>query len=82
MKFQKLDKERLGDSVFGLALASHSANHKKVLHTVRDYLCPGEGDLEGQFVRDLFVLTTEELIDKWFDGEENASQLIMGLMER
>lgn len=79
MLFQRLDKEKLGENLLRLPLVSFHANHKKVQYTVRDYVLPSEDNLEGQFVRDLFTLTTDELIEKWFDGEDNARQILMNL---
>ncbi|ARA98605.1 MULTISPECIES: hypothetical protein [Anoxybacillaceae] len=76
MLYQKLDKEILGERLLRLPLVSHLAHHKRVQYTVRDYTLPGKNDLEGQFVRDLFTLTTEEIIDKWFGGLENAYELL------
>jgi hypothetical protein len=82
MLFEKLDRERLGEMVLRLPLSSHHLDHKKVQYTVKDYIIPEKGDLEGQFIRDLFTLSTEEMIHIWFDGSDNANELIMKLSAR
>ncbi|MEK5069736.1 hypothetical protein [Sporosarcina sp. FSL K6-1508] len=82
MLFEKLNKDRIGEMALRLPLASLQANHKRVQYTVKDYISPGENDLEGQFVRDLFVLTTDEIIEKWFDGKDEALNLLMNLMQQ
>ncbi|MEK3822105.1 hypothetical protein MKY20_23770 [Cytobacillus sp. FSL W8-0315] len=79
MLFSKLDREKIGETVLRLPIVSFHAQHKKVQYTVKDYFLPSEDNLEGQFVRDLFIMNTEELIDKWFDGEENAREIMMNL---
>ncbi|MGF9946602.1 hypothetical protein ABEX44_25700 [Priestia megaterium] len=76
MKMQELDYAKLGEKAIRLALASHHANHKKVSSTVKDYVLPSDDHLEAVFLRDLFVLNTEEIIEKWFDGEENANAIL------
>jgi hypothetical protein len=76
LKIQELDQNRLGQLLSRIPLASMQAHHKKVSSTMRDYILPTEDDLEAQYVRDLFVLTTDEIINKWFDGEESAADLL------
>ncbi|MFC0188475.1 hypothetical protein ACFFJY_09270 [Fictibacillus aquaticus] len=76
MKIAKLDMKILGEKAVAMALAAHLAKHKKVSSTAKDYIMPGEDHPEAMFMRDLFALTTEEIIDKWFDGSENADDLI------
>lgn len=82
MLFQKLDTNKIGEIVLRIPLISYQLHHKRISSTIRDYVFPDDNHLEGQFVRDLFVLTTNELIDKWFDGEEKAAELIIGLQSR
>lgn len=76
MKIQEIDYAILGEKVVRLALVSHHANHKKVAYTAKDHVKPNEDQLEATFARDLFVLSTEEIIEKWFDGEENAYEIL------
>ncbi|WP_406944499.1 hypothetical protein ACJA3J_15105 [Halobacillus sp. SY10] len=77
MLISKLDEKRLAQQIARLPLASHQANHKWVRSTVNDYILPSEDNLEGQYIVDLFKLTTPEIIEKWFDGEDNAYELLM-----
>jgi hypothetical protein len=81
MKIRDIDYAVLGEKVVRLALASHHANHKKVSSTVKDYILPSEDQLEACFLKDLFVLNTEDIIEKWFDGEDNANDIIFRSMK-
>lgn len=76
MKIQELDTKRIGELLLRVPLASMHAHHKKISSTMKDYILPSENDLEAQYVRDLFVLNTDEIIDKWYDGEESAADLL------
>jgi hypothetical protein len=76
MKFTELVEKKLGGMLLRLPLTSHHAGHNKVQSIVKDYIEPGDS-LEGQFIVDLFKSTTPEIIEKWFGGDENATDLIM-----
>lgn len=76
IKVQKLNLNKLTDLIIRLPLASLQGHHKKVCDTVKDYVLPNEDQLEMEFTKDLFILNTDEIIDKWFDGKENAYDLL------
>jgi hypothetical protein len=77
MKIKELSLEKLGIVLLQVTPAAAHAHHKWVKSTIKDYMLPGKDQLELEFIRDLFTLTTEEIADKWYDGEENAIGLIM-----
>jgi hypothetical protein len=50
--------------------------HAKVHGTVRDYLISSEDNIELDFVCDIFTTSTEEIIEKWYGGQEGALTLL------
>lgn len=76
MKINDLNPNRLAEVLVRAPLASFHAHHKKIQSTMKDYILPSEDQLEAQFVRDLFVLDTQEIIEKWYGGDESARDLI------
>ncbi|AUO14702.1 hypothetical protein [Priestia megaterium] len=76
MKFQELDDYKLAQKLLRMPLASMHGDHAYIKSTLEDYIKPSEDDLEGQFVKDLFVLRTDEIIDKWYGGKWEAMNLI------
>lgn len=75
VKYRELNKEKLAQHLVKIPLSAQLLGHNKVQSTVKDYIIPEEDNLELQFIVDLFTLTTPEIIDKWYGGEENASEL-------
>ncbi|MCY7751597.1 hypothetical protein MOB18_21285 [Bacillus inaquosorum] len=80
MKINDLNKERLGNLLCTIPAHSFDLGHKKVNNTMKNYWLPQKDDLEQQFLFDLFNLDTEEIIDKWYDGEDSASDFLMSLL--
>lgn len=75
MKINELDLERLGAMLLRVAPIAKKAHHKWPKSTLRDYFLPEVGG-EGEFIRDLFVLSTDEIVEKWYDGEAGAMSII------
>lgn len=78
MLVDKLNLEKLGYILKRVPLTSMQANHKKASATVKYDMQPGENDLELQFIKDVFESNTDEVIDKWYNGRENAADLLFG----
>lgn len=64
-KFKGMDAQKLAEYLVKLPLVANMAGHKEVQYTVNDYILPSEDNLEGQFIVDLFKMTTPEIIEKW-----------------
>ncbi|WP_338465118.1 hypothetical protein [Shouchella rhizosphaerae] len=79
MKIKELDTERLYLILIKLPLVSNHANHSWIKSTLKDYVLPGENQLEAQFVKDIFTLKTEEIIEKWYGGDHSAYDLLSKL---
>ncbi|PJI12378.1 hypothetical protein CTV96_09530 [Bacillus altitudinis] len=75
MKIQELDPKKLGEMIMRVPLGSHKLNHKW-MKSVKDYMNPNSDVVESQFIYDLYTLTTEEMIDKWYGGEVSAEELL------
>lgn len=76
MKVQELNAEALAQTLMRVPLVSMQANHKYPKSTLKDYILPSENNLESQFVKDVYTLTTEEIIDKWYNGKTEATSLL------
>ncbi|QUG79117.1 hypothetical protein [Bacillus subtilis] len=76
MKFYDLDEKRLGEMIWKIPLISKKLNHVHMKGSVRDYINPNSDILEQEFIYDLFTLKTDEMIEKWYDGEEGAADLL------
>lgn len=75
MKFLQLDREKLGNSLVGIVPASVKGKHSWPRSTVVDYLDPELP--EDEFIIDLFKLSTSELVEKWYGGEDEILNLIV-----
>ncbi|MER2111150.1 MAG: hypothetical protein ABS960_00565 [Solibacillus isronensis] len=82
MDFSQLDKEEVYQKLMRVPLISMQLNHKHLKSSMRDYILPSDDDLEGQFVRDLFILETDEIIGKWYGGKEEAARLLFALKKQ
>ena len=75
MHISQLDKDKLVNKVLlGPLLANHVQVELKTVY--KGYIDVAEDDIEGQFVKDLFMLKREEIIDKWYGGIEGAADLM------
>ena len=79
LKIQSLDEKKLFNILLRTPLVSMHAHHKHIKSTLKDYVMPSEDDLEAQYVKDLFTLETDEIIEKWYGGEEAAATLLFNL---
>lgn len=77
MKIQELNLEKLGSLLLNVAPGSIHANHKWIKSTVKDYVLPTEGQVELDFIRDLFTLDNKDIADKWYNGEQGAIDFIL-----
>lgn len=80
MDIRDCNDEKIGIQLRTIPLVSMDMGHNKVSDTVGDYIIRKE-DPNATFIRDLFTLTTKEVIDKWYGGEENALDLLSQLDE-
>lgn len=46
------------------------------MSSLKDYVLPSEDNLEGQYLKDLFTLYTDAIIEKWYGGIEEATNLL------
>lgn len=75
MKIKDLNPEILGELLLRVAPVAMQAQHEWPKSTMIDYINPtSEG--EAEFIRDLFTLKTEEIIEKWYGGRDGAAQLL------
>ncbi|NHN33530.1 hypothetical protein [Paenibacillus agricola] len=72
MKIETLNLEILGATLLRIAPVALKANHKWPKSTLKDYVLPEEGS-EADFVRDLFTMETQAIVDKWYGGDDNAA---------
>jgi hypothetical protein len=77
MRITELSSEKLGNAVWILPLISKNLGHKHVKSSVQDYLDAKTGSAEQEFIHDVFTMKTNDIIEKWFDGEEAAADLWM-----
>lgn len=75
IRVKELNLEVVGAIMLKVAPVSKMANHKWPKSTMRDYIDPNSTG-EAEFVRDLFVLTTDEIVEKWYGGIEGAAKFI------
>lgn len=79
MRIKDCDNVKLGLIMKRIPLSSLRMGHQKISATMKDYIIPGKNDTELEYVVDLFNLSTEEVIEKWFNGEDSANQLMAQL---
>ena len=77
--FLDLDLAQIGDALVRFALTARQLGHKSIASTVEDYSRPGPP--EHNFVRDAFLLTPQEMADRWFGGDENAVRFTSILLD-
>jgi hypothetical protein len=81
MKVKDLDSEKLVQRLLMAPLASLKGKHKWMRSTFADYVHVEDDDLEGQYVKDIILLDTRAIIEKWYGGEDAATMLILQLKE-
>ena len=75
-----LDWEKIGRAVVMLVPTTVQLRHASLDSTLRHYVHP-EPLSELDFVRDLFVLPLEEVIDKWYGNRLNAGRIAAAVMD-
>lgn len=73
---KKLDKEKVLEALLRVPLISMQLNHKHIMSSLKDYVLSSEDNLEGQYLKDLFTLYTDAIIEKWYGGIEEATNLL------
>jgi hypothetical protein len=68
-----LDLTQLGEILRRLPAISRRVGHNSLKATV-DYVATTTP--ESEFVRDIFTLSSREMIDKWYGGEHNSGRYI------
>lgn len=79
----KMDVRACNDELIGIKLKtipliSMQLGHRKVGETIEYDVVAGK-DINTMFLSDLFNLTTDEIIEKWYGGEDNARNLLSQL---
>ena len=82
MLIEKLNTDKVAEILLRVPLISMQLNHKHIKSSLRDYVSPGENHLEAQYVKDLFTLVTDEIIEKWYGGKDDAEILLFKLNEK
>lgn len=72
-KFTELDHAKVADQLYRLVLISRQFGHARLVGTADDYIHPQSPEME--FVRDAFILSTDEIVEKWFGGDAAAVRL-------
>lgn len=80
MDVRDCEDEKLGIMLKKIPLISMELGHTRAKDTIKDYIMPGN-DVNAMFIKDLFTLTTVEVIDKWYGGEDNAYDLLSKLTD-
>ena len=75
-KYQQLNMEILGLTLLRIPAITALANHKYPKSTLSHDVLQGEEALEAQFVKDLFTLTNDEIVEKWFGSKLNALHIL------
>ncbi|PAD73892.1 hypothetical protein CHH67_18830 [Paenibacillus campinasensis] len=75
IKVKELNLEVLGAMMLKVAPISKQLNHKWPKSTMEAYIDPDSAG-EAEFIRDLFQLTTDEIVEKWYGGMDGAAKFI------
>jgi len=79
-KFVELDLAKVGDKLMRLVIIARQLGHVRLRGTAEDYGHPQSPEM--QFVQDTFTLTTPEIIDKWFGGDEETVRLTSAMLNQ
>jgi len=74
-----LNLELLGAMLMRLPAASATMGHANPSATLGYGTAEGSGP-EAEFFRDVFKLSTDELVEKWYGGQGNASRFWTGVV--
>lgn len=76
-----LDWEKIGRAVVMLVPTTVGLRHASLDSTLRDYIHP-EPLSELDFVRDLFILPLDEVIEKWYGDRLAAGRMAADVMDQ
>ena len=79
MRIKELDPRKVANALMHAPLLANHLGHKWLKSTYNSYILPDPDDLETQFVRDLMLLDTETIIETWYGGQEEATDLLFRL---
>ncbi|MCM3638278.1 hypothetical protein M3152_11125 [Sporosarcina luteola] len=71
MKIAEVDQQKLGRVLIQASITALYRNEETLRDSMLSFEPESENDLEWSFVKDLFILTTDEIADKWFGGKDN-----------
>ncbi|MFD9627375.1 hypothetical protein [Peribacillus muralis] len=75
MKIMDLDENKVIPILLMAPILANNENHQQIKTTMKEYPITPENSLEIEFVKDLFCLTTVEIIMKWYDGNLDITGL-------
>ena len=73
MKFSKLDDQKLVQVLLLAPVAALQNKQSMVKDAILDMNNSSEDSLEVEYINDLFSLSTDKIIDKWFGGQEDIA---------
>lgn len=71
MKFTELDGQKLGQVLLLAPLYAINHKHSTIKEAILDMNSKPEDSSELEYVKDLFTLDSDEIADKWFEGNKN-----------
>lgn len=74
MRINEINPEALGRLVIGSVYSAKQLGHNWVKSTVRDSM-PTDV-VEVEFLKDYLTLSTKEIIEKWYGGDENVTNML------
>jgi hypothetical protein len=70
MKLNELDHHKLAQILLVTPLSSLHQKHSTIKETILE-MNATENSLEVEFINDLFCLSTDEVADKWYEGNDD-----------
>jgi hypothetical protein len=71
LKIGEINQQKLGQVLIQASLSAMHQKHETIKETMLEIVSSSENVKEWEFVKDLFILTTDEIADKWYGGKEN-----------
>ncbi|MFJ7755916.1 hypothetical protein ACQKGI_22005 [Peribacillus muralis] len=75
MKIMDLDENKLTQILLMAPILANNENHQLIKTAMKEYRITPGNSLEIEFAKDLFGLTTDEIIIKWYDGNFDITGL-------
>lgn len=70
-----LDENKLTQILLMAPILANNENHQQIKTAMKEYRITPGNSLEIEFAKDLFGLTTDEIIIKWYDGNFDITGL-------